>query len=508
MSTASKANAHRAPPDDAVNDQPSQGGGKLETPLSQIKRERDTAIERAKEFEQQLKAMKQELEKLKHDASLKAQLSGAKAFAAENAKLQTRLKEAIARANDAEKRAVILEKEKESAQDTVETMIDEHGALVEEREQLGKENGELKAWISGLLVKKSSQLLSVPDSDVGEDEVDGREGAVLSSHMDAKKRRSEATTARGAERPSHTAQTPASTHRRRRRSSPIPPPPESESDLDFGEVETTEVAARSDRERTKRRRLDLTRTVRSDGSGNMGIAKPASRRRGGPSVTPPPQGDLSDFDFDLPTDADENPRPNFRAQPVPRSAWRSVREETEDNENGIEIAVSSSRKTSKRRRFAATERGRNDHSRNTIAMASAPRRRRRLSPTPESLSDSESELPFNIDEVRRPGFTAQPIPRSIWKAVRKQMAVWDERRPEWRTRTQEEKLVCASSYTRKKSSEFPDGQENACSHCKKQGNICVVVCGGRKRLLPVKGAEAMGEESEEYWRTAVPEKKM
>lgn len=503
MSTSSKAN-QRPAPDDTIGDEHSRSRD-LETRLKTMTAERDEAVLRAERTEQQLKGLNQELEEVKQGASLKTQLLRANAAAAQISDLQTRLKEAIARADDAEKRAVALKKEKESAEGMVETMIEEHGALAEDRKRLEKENGELKAWISGLLVKKSSQLLSVPDSDAEEDDADERQGAGLLSHTEGKGRKSEPTTARGAEPPSHAAKIPASNHRRRRRPSPIPPPPESESDLEFGEVDTTEVAARSDRERTKRGRLDPNRGVRSHQSGNVRTATAAFRRRRGPSVTPPPQGDQSDFDFDLPTDADENPRLNFRAQPVPRSAWRSVREQMDDEENGIEIAVSSSRQTSKRRRFAATEGDRLDRSRHTTATASAPKRRRRPSPTPESQSDSEPELPFDIDEVQRPGYTAQPIPRSVWKAVRKQMAVWDEKRPEWRT--QEEKLVCASCYTRKKSSEFSDGQENACSHCKKQGNVCVVVCGGKLRLLPVKGAEAMGEESEAYWKAAVPEKK-
>ncbi len=197
------------------------------------------------------------------NATFKSQLWKAKTNAAETSRLQTRLKEAITRADDAEKRVITLEEAKRSGEEMLETMVEEHGALVEERQQLERENAELETRISGLLVKKSSELLCVPDSDGGGNEVDEREGVALSSHRGGKKRGFEATKDDGAELP-RTAKTQASASRRRRR----------------------------------------------------------------PSVTPPPQDHQSDFDFDLPSDGDEDPRLGFTAQPVPRSARRSVREQT------------------------------------------------------------------------------------------------------------------------------------------------------------------------------------
>jgi hypothetical protein len=441
MSTSSKANKRLAP-DNAADDQQPRGSD-LEARLDKTTKERDDAVLRAEHAEQQLKDLTKEMAKMKDDASFKAQLSRAKAAAVEVSDLQTRLKEAIARAEGAETIADILRQKKESAEGMVETTVEEHSALVEERNQLEKENIELKTQVSRLRTKKSVELLSVPDSDAADEEVDRAEAAASSSHRGGKRRRSEATRAHRAD-PSHIAKTTASASRRRRRSSPALPPQESQSD----------------------------------------------------------------FEFDLSSGRDEARRLNFTAQPNARSAWRSVGEQTEDEDSEIEIAVSSSRKNGKRRGFAATETDRLDHSRNAKATASAIRRRRRPSPTPspqENQSDSELELPLDIDEVRRPGFMAQPIPRPVWRVVRGQMVIWDQKRPEWRV--QEEKLVCASSYTRKRSSEFSDGPDHACSHCKKHGNVCVVVCGGRIRLLPVKGAEAMGEESEGYWKAAVPERK-
>jgi len=402
--------------------------------------ESDTAIARAEQLERRLEDLDQQLNNIKNDTSFKAQLSRAKAAAVETSDLQTRLNQAVARAEQAEKIADTLRQEKESAQDMIETMVEEHGALLEKRNQLGKENTELKTRISGLLNKKSTGLLSVPDSDATDDEVDMTEAATSSSQKSGKRRKSEAIKAHRAD-PSRTAKITASASRRQRRS----------------------------------------------------------------STTPPPQGPQSDFESDLPSRRDKARRFNLMAQPNPKSAWRSAREQTEDEDSEIEILVPSSRKNGKRRRLEAARADSSDHSRNPKATASASRRRRRPSSTPESQSDSEPELPFDIDEVQMPGYTAQPIPRSVWRVVRGQMAIWDQKRPEWRV--QEEKLVCASSYTRKRSSEFSDGPDHACSHCKKHGNVCVVVCGGRIRLLPVKGAEAMGEESEGYWKAAAPERK-
>jgi len=405
--------------------------------------EGNAAIARAEQLERGLEDLNKQLNSMKNDASFKAQLSRAKAAAVETSDLQTRLNQAVARAEQAEKIAGTLRQEKESAQDMIETMVEEHGALLEKRNQLRKENTELKTRISGLLNKISTGQLSVPDSDATDNEADMTEAAASSSQKSGKRRKSEATKAHRAD-PSRTAKITASSSRRQRRS----------------------------------------------------------------STTPPPQGPQSGFEFDLPSGRDGARRFDLMAQPNPKSAWRSAREQTEDEDSEIEIPVPSSRKNGKRRRLEAARADSSDQSRNPKATASASRRRRRPSPTPspqESQSDSELELPLDIDEVRRPGFTAQPIPRSVWRVVRGQMAIWDQKRPEWRV--QEEKLVCASSYTRKRSSEFSDGPDHACSHCKKHGNVCVVVCGGMIRLLPVKGAEAMGEESEGYWKAVVSERK-
>lgn len=161
MSTSSKANKRLAP-DNAADDQQPQGSD-LEARLDKTTKERDDAVLRAEHAEQQLKDLTKEMAKMKDDASFKAQLSRAKAAAVEVSDLQTRLKEAIARAEGAETIADILRQKKESAEGMVETTVEEHSALVEERNQLEKENIELKTQVSRLRTKKSVELLSVPD---------------------------------------------------------------------------------------------------------------------------------------------------------------------------------------------------------------------------------------------------------------------------------------------------------------------------------------------------------
>jgi len=364
----------RTAPSDAAGNQASGGHG-IGAQLTRVVQERDDAILRAEEAERQLNVLGSEMARMKEAAET-------------SSNLQARLNQALIRAEGVEKTAGTLRQEKESAEGMVETMIEEaaeHGDLLEERNRLRQENTELKTRISGLSMRKSDGLFSVPDSNAGDDEVDRTEAAALVNSERAKRRRSEATKAHSPD-PSRKAKPTASMAKRPRR-----------------------------------------------------------RQRS----TPPPQESQSDSELELLTDGNQ-----------------------------------------------------------AKATASTSRRRRKPSPSPspqESQLDSELELPFDIHEASRPGYTAQPIPKSVWKTIRRQMAIWDEKRPEWQT--QQDKLVRAAAYARKKSAEFLDGQENACSHCKKHGNVCVVVCGGRMRLLPVKGTEAMGQESEGYWKAEVLERK-
>ena len=110
---------------------------------------------------------------------------------------------------------------------------------------------------------------------------------------------------------------------------------------------------------------------------------------------------------------------------------------------------------------------------------------------------------WSIADLRDPEYVPDPpLPVSVLARLRARIAIWDHRRNEW-TKPSSDKQRCAQTVTRKKGSEWPNGEGYKCKHCSKTSNLCAVVDDeGNLTLLPVlraQRAQAPGQDDPRYW---------
>lgn len=107
-----------------------------------------------------------------------------------------------------------------------------------------------------------------------------------------------------------------------------------------------------------------------------------------------------------------------------------------------------------------------------------------------------------IEDVRNPGFTADPIPTSILRKLRQQMQVWDTRRSDWVEGVTSGAPKCADSLRRRSKSDWLSDDKHACRNCVENNLVCVAVTKGFIKLLPIQrgdGEDSVGPDDVRFW---------
>ncbi|KAL8927700.1 MAG: hypothetical protein Q9208_002115 [Pyrenodesmia sp. 3 TL-2023] len=81
-----------------------------------------------------------------------------------------------------------------------------------------------------------------------------------------------------------------------------------------------------------------------------------------------------------------------------------------------------------------------------------------------------NEPPWNVDDVRQPGFQCSIVPARIVSEIQERIKIWDNKRPDWFKFSSERPKCVEQLVLRKKYSH--DG-EHTCQECIKTGQICV-----------------------------------
>ncbi|KAL8824361.1 MAG: hypothetical protein Q9191_005108 [Dirinaria sp. TL-2023a] len=109
---------------------------------------------------------------------------------------------------------------------------------------------------------------------------------------------------------------------------------------------------------------------------------------------------------------------------------------------------------------------------------------------PATTAKVARNLRWTIEEVREPGFTADPIPAQFWAIVRQQLEQWDTRDSKRLFRSQNR--VCAETYLQHRSTDWDE--EHTCRRCRAAGRVCVAIQRERMDILPLRDGSSRVED--------------